>query len=265
MPYQHINNKKLYYEWHGEENAYPLILINGLLADTAGWVYQIPTFAKHFRILVYDCCGQGRSDIPTGPYTTEAHVQDLRALLESLAIPHAHMVGLSNGGAIAILFAANYPEQVNRLILANTYTHSDAVMQAKLQSWLLGLDMGGLGERFDIAVPWVWGKTFLETHGHILAPVREKATQANREAVKALMQGAMTYDGRSYLERIQSATLVIAGEEDLLTPPSYARCIAQTIARSQFIILPQAGHALPIEKANLFNALVLAFLQEEDV
>lgn len=260
MPYQNVNGVALYYEWHGNDGAFPLVCINGVLADTTGWLFQIPSWTEHFRVLVYDCRGQGQSDKPAGPYLVEEHAQDLVALLDALQVQQAHIVGVSNGGTIALHLAAMYPERVTRLVLSSTYALADVVIQAALESWRLALEQGGLGLRFDVAVPWVWGPVFLSNSSHILSTLREKAVQADADAVRALIDGAQLCDPSSVVARVQSPALVLVGEDDVLTPPRCARMLAGMLSHAELVVVPLAGHALPIERPSVFNALAQAFL-----
>ena len=87
MPKIIINDIQIYYKFHGAMNAPVLVLNNGLImnADTS-WVFQIPTLSKKYRLLLYDCRGQGQSDHPLEPYSMDLHADDLSALMESLNI-----------------------------------------------------------------------------------------------------------------------------------------------------------------------------------
>lgn len=265
MAHTQINNLSLYYEWHGQPGAFPVVCVNGLLADTTGWAFQVPVLAQHFHVLLYDCRGQGQSDKPPGPYALHNHLTDLVGLLDALQVPRCHIVGLSNGGAIALALAARHPERVARLVVADTVAQTDAVMLAKLQSWLAALEQGGPRLRFDVATPWVWGRTFLAANAELLATLRDKAATANPAAVRALIAGAIFEDDstlQAQLATIQAPALVMVGEDDLLTPPSYARAIAAALPNARALVVPDAGHALPIEQPTLFNAVAQAFLQE---
>jgi 3-oxoadipate enol-lactonase len=264
MPTHEINGIRLYYEQYGNRVSFPVVFVNGLLADTTGWRFQVPAFAPHFRVLLYDARGQGQSDKPAGPYLPDQHARDLVGLLDALHIQQAHLVGVSNGGAIAMLVAAEYPSRVGCLVLADTYAHTDALMRARLESWLLALESGGLALRFDVATPWVWGNPFLAQNQHLLEPLRQKALQASADAVRGLISGVQDYDIREKIGAIHSPTLVMVGEEDVLTPPWHAREIARAIPNAHLVIVPGAGHALPIERPMVFNALVRAFLQDEE-
>lgn len=259
MPHITLNGLDFFYAWHGAENAFPLVLVNGLLADTTSWVFQVPALATRFRVLTYDCRGQGQSAKPPGPYAPPLHTQDLLALLDALAVEQAHVVGLSNGGAIALSLAASQPTRVARLVVADAVARVDVALGAKVRSWLAALDVGGLGLRFDVATPWVWGATFLNHNEANLAAWRAKALEADPQAIRTLLNGT-PFDLMPLLGQIQAPTLVLVGEEDLLAPPWEARAIAAAIPQAQFQIVPQAGHALPFERPETFNSLVLQFL-----
>jgi 3-oxoadipate enol-lactonase len=261
MPYQMVNGIQMYYEWHGAENAFPVVCINGLLMDTTSWVLQLPAFAEHFRVLVYDCRGQGRSDKPDGPYPQALHAQDLQGLLDALGVRRAHIVGLSNGGTIAMHFTSNCPDYVERLALIDTFASVDALMRAKLDSWLSAVNAGGPDLRFEVATPWVWGRRFMDANPELLAKLREKSRESDPKAIRNLIQGTLEYDIRERLPTITMPTLVLVGEEDVLTPPWYSRELAEHIPNAQMFTVPQAGHALTIERPAVVNTLVLGFLQ----
>ncbi len=173
MPYQKVRDVELYYEWHGSKEAEVVVFVNGLFADTTSWSLQRDAFAASYRVLLYDARGQGRSQKPNGPYFHYEHVADLVALLDALGISQASFVGISHGGTVSMRLAAEYPLRVRRLAVANTFAHCDALMQAKLSSWLRALELGGTAARFDISLPWVWGRRFAaEQWG--LVEVRER-------------------------------------------------------------------------------------------
>lgn len=262
MPTILANNIELYYEWHGAEDAPPLVCINGLTASTESWMFQTPAFAEHFRVLLYDCRGQGQSEKPAGPYATRQHAADLLALLDELNLDTVYIVGLSNGGAVAMHLIADHPQRVRRLVLSSTHSRADTLMRSKLQSWLTALDAGGPLMRFDVATPWIWGRRFLDENEDVLATLRNQAAQATPNAVRALITGAMGHDITVRLADIRVPTLVMVGEEDVLTPPWYGREIAAGISDAELVIVPDAGHALPIERPDIFNALAVAFLRD---
>lgn len=259
-----VDGVDLYYELHGRDDAPALVFVNGIFQDTTAWAAFLPAFTERYRCLLYDCRGQGRSDKPDAPYATARHAEDLRALLDALGIERPRIVGLSNGGAAALLFAAAHPERVGALVVADTYAHVDAALRAKLRALLLALDAGGLGLRFDVLVPWNFSAGFLDAHGALLGALRARVLAGSASATANLIRGALENAERAALERIACPTLVLVGAEDLLTPPWYAREIAAGIAGARLVTIDGAGHAMPVERPDAFRDAVLPFLAETD-
>src|ERR1044071_4596306 len=125
-----VNGADLYYEAKGR--GFPIVFVSGGgILDRRGWDEQFEVFSRHYRAIRYDVRGIGKS---ARPQTSFSHSEDLYALLRHLKIKRAHVVGLSVGGAIAIDFAIEHPEFVDRLILAASGLSSDAKSDANLQS-----------------------------------------------------------------------------------------------------------------------------------
>ncbi|HYR96314.1 MAG TPA: alpha/beta hydrolase [Candidatus Binatus sp.] len=119
-----VDSIDLYYEEHGSGD--PLLLIMGLAADSTAWMFQVPDFAKRYRTIVFDNRGVGRSSKPPGPYTIHQMADDAAALLETLGVQRAHVVGVSMGGMIAQELALRHPARVRGLVLSCTYPEPDA-------------------------------------------------------------------------------------------------------------------------------------------
>jgi 3-oxoadipate enol-lactonase len=122
-----VNGIQVYYEWHGSPDAPVLVLNNGILMNAAAsWARQTTDFARHYRVLQYDCRGQGQSDHPGEPYSMEGHADDLAGLLVMLGVSRAHVAGISYGGEVAQAFALRHPDRVLSLVLADTVSEVGA-------------------------------------------------------------------------------------------------------------------------------------------
>ena len=264
MPLVSVNGVELYYEWHGPEHAPVVVFVNGLLTDTSSWAPHLPSFAARFRCLVYDCRGQGRSSKPDQPYPPALHAADLAALCDALRVPPAAFVGLSNGGNTLMHFAAERPELVRSLVLAGVHAHADALMRAKLRSWVTAMEAGSAPMRFDVSMPWVWGAAFLEANEERVMKFRDRALTIPIKAALNLIRGAMEHDARDALSRIGAPTLVLVGGHDLLTPPWLAEDVATRLPKARLDVLPIGGHAAALEDPDTFTARVLTFFAEVD-
>ncbi|MCJ7772464.1 MAG: alpha/beta hydrolase, partial [Desulfobacterales bacterium] len=118
MPKIKANGIELYYEIHGQGE--PLVMIMGLRRNAEWWYAQIPTLSKHFKVIVFDNRGAGRSDKPKIDYSIRLFADDTAQLMDVLNIKSAHVIGISMGGYIAQELAINYPDRIKNLILGCT-------------------------------------------------------------------------------------------------------------------------------------------------
>jgi 3-oxoadipate enol-lactonase len=251
----------MHYQWQGREGGPLLVLINGMLTDLSSWSGHLPAFTEHFRVLTYDCRGQGGTDKPAeGPYTMPQHAEDLTALLDALGVAEAAFLGVSNGACIALQFAANQPQRVTKLVLANAYGRADTAMKVKLNSWLSGMAAGGGPVRFDVSSPWIWGASYLNRSFEALKPWREKGTALPVHAVRNLIEGGMYHDMLEAAPNITCPTLLMTGDEDVLTPLSYSHELQRRIAGSWIAMLEQAGHCMFLEQTARFSQVAADFL-----
>src|SRR6185436_11672972 len=119
MPHVRAGDINVYYENHGSGRPI-LTLIRGLGADLCSWFAQVPELSKHFRTLVFDNRGSGRTSKPDTSYTTGQMASDVNNLLDALQIERTALLGISMGGMIAQEFAIHYPEKLSCLILGCT-------------------------------------------------------------------------------------------------------------------------------------------------
>ncbi|MCX7600473.1 MAG: alpha/beta hydrolase [Meiothermus sp.] len=267
MPSALINETTLYYRLDGAasgESRPTLVLLNGIFQRTEAWEPLMP-FLQGFPVLRYDMRGQGQSAVPKGPYTPELHADDLQTLLKALSIERYHLLGLSNGGIVAQVFAARQPGGLQKLILLCTTARVDPLIRAKVQSWQLALEWGGTQGRLQVALPWIWGRAFLETHPEINSPASLEQMLAAAPSVEAqqnLMTGFLTLgDLRPRLSKVHVPTLVLSGQEDLLFPPLYSQEIASAIPGAIHRVLPGVGHVATLENTPLLAEHIHAFLE----
>lgn len=265
MPRLAINGTELYYQIDGSGQSTPvLVLANGIFQRTEAWEPLMP-YLQNFTVLRYDMRGQGQSAVPEGTYTPALHADDLEILLQKLEIENYNLIGLSNGGIVAQVHAIRQPKGLQRLILLCTTPRLDLLIRAKVKSWQWALEQGGTRGRLQIALPWIWGRTFLESHPEINTPqALEQMSEVapTVEAQQNLMAGFLTLnDLRPQLSGIRIPTLVLSGEEDLLFPPFYSQEIADVIPRAVHRVLPNVGHVAALENTALLMQEIESFLE----
>jgi 3-oxoadipate enol-lactonase len=238
----------------GPETAPPVLLVNGLTMSVPAWDGLAAALQTDHRVVRYDMRGQGLSESPAGPHRPEHHAADLHALVRALGLRDVHLVGLSNGGLVAMLVAARLEAEsagtIDTLTVMNSFGRVDAHLRLVLASWRAALDAGGAGLRFDVAAPWVWGHAFVAEHAGSLPALRDLAAAAPPERVAALIDGLAAYGGDAWpaLAAFDRPLLALSGADDVLTP---VRCSAELMTHARdarLVIIDGAGHGAPIER-----------------
>lgn len=260
MPLATVNGIKLNYrvEGHGE----PLVMIMGFSANRSGWISQIPFFRKHFRVVTFDNRGVGKSDKPEGPYSIKMMADDTAGLMGHLKIEKAHVLGVSMGGMIAQELAINYPEKVDRLVLASTFAVKDETSgDTPEQAGLLGLPPRKLAVAMAKLAS---NKPFYRFASVTPAMVRSCFIKASaRAGIEGQTVACNTHNTLDRLSLIKAPTLVITGTDDRIIKPVSSEVIARNIPGATLDKIEGGSHASFAEMKTLFNRKVLDFLKPE--
>jgi 3-oxoadipate enol-lactonase len=259
-----LNGINLYFELHGPENAPVLVLNNGLIMNAAtSWVFQTSSLASHYRLLQYDCRGQGQSDHPKDPYSMEQHADDLAALLEALEVESAHIAGISYGGEVAQAFALKYPNMVRSFILIDTVSEVGEGLRIICESWIDALRRGNALEIFNATVPWNFSPGFIRDNPQIFEDAKKRYAFLDFPAVIRLCESFLEVDFTHRLDEIKVPTCIMVGELDVLKGPQYAQILLRGIPQAELHVLRQAGHATCWERPEEFNTIILGFLAKQ--
>ena len=255
------NGVELYYEMAG---AGPnLVLIEGLGVATWIWEKQVPAFSKHFTTLIYDNRGAGKSEKPAGPYSISLMADDLAALLDSLKIPRAHILGISMGGFIAQDFALRYPQKVDRLILVAT--SAGGPDHVPMAPEVLALMFAADGAPRDLTrrkLALAYSDSFMQNSGEIehLIDLRLADPQPPPAYMAQAMAGA-AFNLSDKVQHLIAPTLIVAATGDRLVPVANAHNLGKKIFHSQLKIYNGYGHQFFVENAEAFNRTVIDFLK----
>lgn len=263
MPRLDLDYTHLHYELRGPEGGEVVVFLNGILMTTRSWVLQRSTFEGRFRCLYHDFRGQLLSGKPPGPYTFERHVADLAELLDHLEIERCHLVGTSYGGEVGLLFAAEQPQRVASLSAIACVAHLEPLLRHQVELWSAA---GGDAETlFRIAAPFNYSNRFLATQSMLVEQGAQRMAEFPEDFFTGfahLLDCFSSLDIRHRLADIRCPTLVLCGTEDALKPPSYSAEIAAAVRHSEYLLIPDAGHAVVIEKADAVNTAVLGFVEK---
>ncbi len=248
--------------------GYPLLIINGTSQSLGFWAELAPAWAGRYRVVTYDLRGMGGSERGSGEITVPSLAADALGLLEALGIDRAHVLGYSLGSAVAQELALAAPQRVASLVLYCTWARTDGFQRAMLTAlahpWRTGdleAALGSLGVAFSPQL--LDDPAFGELIQQLLPlfPSTEEQIRTTAEQWDA----DLAHDTLDRLGSITAPTLVVAGEQDLLTPPWHGRQVAEAIpgARLEMFTGPGSSHALGVERAAEFVPLVTDFLGEQ--
>jgi 3-oxoadipate enol-lactonase len=261
------NGQQLYYEVHGD--GPPLVLVMGIGYDSSLWTLaQVPALSTQFRLVLVDNRDAGRSAKASHPYTIADMADDLAGLLDALGIPRTHLLGLSMGGMIAQEFALRHADRLDRLVLTGTGAAParSAADPIEIWNWVKSNDATGKvfgGQQFVS----LFSTAFLRNHEAVRDTAELLASNPYPMSPEAYARQADAYrhfDALDRLGAIIAPTLVVVGEQDLLTPPWIVREVADAIPGARFEVIRGDGssHVVPIERPDDFNRLVSDFLAE---
>jgi len=240
-----------------------VVFLHGIGGNRTNWYGQLEHFSDRFCAVTWDARGYGASDDSPQTLRFGDYADDLARLLDHLRAERAHLVGLSMGGMILQDFYSRYANRVATLALVDTSAGFGAASEEAKRDFLARrLDPleKGLTPR-DIAP----GVVEVLASKHASTAVREQliaSLSALRvEPYKQALHAIVTTDFRSLLSQITTPTLVIVGDEDIVTPPAASEFLAQQIPDASLIHIPQAGHLTNIEKPQEFNAALQPFLE----
>jgi 3-oxoadipate enol-lactonase len=259
------NGQELFYEIHGD--GPPLVLVMGIGYDSSLWtLQQVPVLCTRFRVVLLDNRDAGRSSRADHPYTIADMADDVAGLLDALDIHRTHLLGLSMGSMIGMEFALRHADRLDRLVLAGpgVAPARSAVDPISIWNWVKAKDSSGEvfgGQQFT----WLFSTAFLRNHAAVQDTIALLASNPNPvepEAYDRQAQAYLQFDALDRLDRIKAPTLIIVGEQDLLTPPWVAREVARGIPRALLKIVTGDGssHLVPLERPDEFNQLVMDFL-----
>lgn len=211
----------------------PLILLHGNGESCDYFSGQIDVFARYFHVYALDTRGHGQTPRGTAPFTIRQFADDLLAFMDAQVIDRAHLLGFSDGGNIAMIFALKYPERLRRLIL-------------------YGANLDARGVKPAAQLPIELGYRFAKLF----------ARRSSEARLHAELLGLMVNDPNvrpEELAAIRVPTLVVAGTRDMIRQ-KHTRLIAASIPSAQLVIL-DGDHFVANKRPKAFNEAVLDFLR----
>ena len=263
MPYARATDGiRLHYEVLGRSGATPVLMIQGLGADKHGWDMQRFPMALQYRVIALDNRGAGRSDKPFGTYSLEQMADDAIAVLDQVGVEKAHIVGASMGGAITQIIGLKYPDRVMSLTLACTACRNHPWRRELLHSWATTATEQGVGAMTREAARWVIGprsfRRLVPAFGWLGPLAMGRTSHAFVAQVKAILDVDDSISDQ--LSQVTAPTLVLVGNQDILTPRGDSEEIADRMPNAELVVISGAAHGFMVEHASTFNRVLLEFL-----
>lgn len=257
---------RIYYEVGGAASGPPLVLVRGLARSSAYWLEMRALLEAERRVIVLDNRGVGRSDVPSGPLSTEEMADDVALVLRACGVERADVFGISLGGMIAQHVALRHPHRVRRLVLACTSPGGRGARAPSLRAALALARATTMpfAEGIRASAPWVLGAEAREARPEIVdvwVAIAEREPRS-RAGVLAQLVAAATHDAFELLEHISHPTLVVTGDADRLVPPENSRVLAERIPNASLRTLRGAGHDFPTERPEETARILSSFLSE---
>jgi pimeloyl-ACP methyl ester carboxylesterase len=259
MPAIIINHLRFHFDESGSGDA--LLFLHGLGSCGQDWLLQMPVFCSRFRVIAPDLYGHGQTDKPRKRVSIAQMTADAACLLDELGVKRTHIVGLSMGGCVAQQLALDDPARVRSLTLVNTFARFDP--GAPGNAIPLGIRLGVLSVLgLPAQARFVAARMFPKPEQAQLRTLAAERIAANDLATYyRLLFAISAFNVTRRLREIACPTLVIAGDRDTTVPLRAKQFLAAHIRGARFELVADSGHATPIDQPDVFNGLVMGFVQ----
>jgi len=257
-----VGAHRVYYDLLGDAAAPVVAFMHSLAADGGMWAEQVPALLSGgFRVLRVDMRGHGGTQAVDGPYTLTALADDVTALLAMLEIERVHFVGLSIGAMIGQSLALRNPSAFDSFLLCDTLPSAPASARA---SWSGPLAMVRRANslspmRGGMLKAWL-SDTFKATHPARWKSIADTLLATSPAGFEGCVAAMSDFDFTDDLPSVRVPALVVCGDADPMTPPAENRRLAQLMPGARYEEIPDARHFSNVEQAEVFNRILLDWL-----
>ncbi len=244
----------------------PLVWVMGTGMSGRAWHrYQVPAFADQYECITYDMRGVGSADCPDSPYTPRVLAEDLVALLDALDIESAHLAGFSLGSCTIQEAALMAPDRVKSAVLLSTWSNTalEHHVRRHYEGRKYALEHGPM-DVFRKFAFWMWAPSMVDEEYTTICELEEFLATVSGSADLSGFIGHfaadIAHDTLARLPEFSCPTLVVHGDEDLITLPSYNRRVANAIPGCRYEVVPRGGHLAFLEQPAGVNMAIAAFL-----
>lgn len=248
-------------EWEDEGRGDPILFSHSMTSNLRMWDPHAARLRARYRVLRWDNRGHGKSDSPPGPYSFRAFADDAAAVLDAAKVDRVHFVGLSVGGMIAQALAVHHPDRVRTLTIVDSCARypretigkwNERAALARVQ----GMEPIARGVSNNVFPP-----AFVERAPEVVEGLANLMRQATPAGYALVCEAVPALDYLDALRGVRVPVLVVVGELDRQLPVPLSREMCAVLPDARLVIVPGAGHFVPIERPAEFTALLEDFLK----
>ncbi len=252
----------IFYQVRGKGN--PLVLLMGFGADGEVWEKHVAEYKKHFKCIILDNRGVGKSDAPEGPYNTAMMADDTIAVMDHLNVDQAQVAGISMGGAIAQSLALNYPVRAKSLALISTWPSFNNYARTVYENLKKLRRVANPGDFMELLQLWIFAPPYYESGMNDLIEGQKGAVDnpnpQKQSGFDGQLDACIHHNCVSRLHQIKIPTLITIGMMDIFTPPAFSDILHEKIEGSEIVRFPTGGHVHHWEDLERFNKVTTDFL-----
>ncbi len=254
------NGVRLHVSDQGPRDGFPVVFANSLGTDLRLWDAMVPLLPQGLRLIRYDKRGHGLSDAPPAPYHMGDLVKDAAGVMDTLGVRNVLFVGLSIGGIIAQGLAAERPDLIRAVVIADSAAKIGT--EEMWQSRIDAVREGGIEALAEPILERWFSKDFRDNRALELAAWRHMLTRTPVEGYTGCSRAIADTDLMESTARLSLPTLCLVGSEDGATPPDLVRETAGLIKGARFEIIHGAGHLPCVEAPEEVARLLTGFMKE---
>src|ERR1700681_149547 len=253
---------EIFYEARGQ--GPPVLLLHPFPCHHEFWGPVAASLDSHYRLILPDLRGHGESEIGEGPALMQKHASDVARVLDAAGVGKAAFIGCSIGGYILFEFLRRFRARVSALALCDTRPQADTAEGRANRLKAAGAVLEQGTEPFiESMIPKLMGRTTVGARPDLVEGARAMMRKMSAEDISLVLRGmAERPDSVADLKSINVPTLIVIGEEDVLSTVADGELMRQNIAGSQLKVVPKAGHYAPWEQPELVGKVLRQFLDD---
>ncbi|MFO7836434.1 MAG: alpha/beta hydrolase [Candidatus Thorarchaeota archaeon] len=229
----------------GDENNRAIIFVHGAGGSAATWMMQLRGLSEVFRVIALELNGHGNTPDRNPDNVKEAYLEDITEAVDESENPI--LAGHSMGGALAQLYALDHPNQLSGLVLIGTGA------KLKVHPDVFAAIDSGIDEYLNLVENFMFSN---ETSDEVIEASLREVRQCPTHVIKRDFKMCDEFDIMELVENIDVPTLVLVGEDDVMTPTKYAKYLHDKMQNSELEIIPDAGHGVMVEQPSKMNTAI---------